>query len=112
MRGETRRCLRASCRRILRAPASVAWGYGPRCWSRVEKAALVLERSGSAPAGKAATLLREATPVPTPLPGVYQIPSRSEEGRLWTADRYGCNCPAGRVSALCYHRVAVEILVA
>ncbi len=66
-------CLR--CGRGLRAPSSVARGYGSSCWKVVGRAACSLLESSNKAAHKAAALLLDGGVRRTRMAGVYLVPS-------------------------------------
>jgi hypothetical protein len=100
-------CIR--CGRALGGPGP----YGERCWHRLVGPVAALEATGNAAAAKAAQLLRDGA--------LARL--RGHRGRVWrTVSLSGiavyltapeaCNCAAGLYGKLCYHRVAVTIMLA
>lgn len=101
------RCTR--CSRKLSADAP----YGARCWARLRGPVAALEASGNPAAAKAAQLLRDGA----------MDRLRGHSGRVWrTVSTKGiaiyltapeaCNCAAGLYGKLCYHSVAVSVMLA
>jgi hypothetical protein len=99
------------CRRCGRALSTDA-PYGPRCRARLAGPLAALERSGNPAAAKAAELLRLGAYVRLQGHGgrVFRTASLSHIGTYLTA-REACTCAAGLYSKLCYHRVAITVLL-
>lgn len=105
--GHEARCL--SCGRPLRNARSVARGRGPRCWSKVLKAAVesIADEYSPKQVGKASELLELGAVVPVRGRRVFRVISSDGHSSYLTAAQ-ACNCPAGLRGRHCYHRVAVH----
>ena len=105
------RCLR--CRRVLRAPASVAAGYGRGCRARIRATAVraAVTLAGyytAAQVAQAAELIADAAVIPTRLATVFRTVA-TDGTAVYLTSAAGCTCPARKQ---CYHRAAVTILAA
>jgi hypothetical protein len=100
------------CGRPLTAPGPRR-PYGPVCWARLSGPVAALEASGNPAAARAALLLRTGSLAPVRGHGgrVYRTLSTRGIAVYLTAPE-ACNCAAGLYGKLCYHRVAVTVLLA
>jgi hypothetical protein len=100
------------CRGLLTTPASVARGYGARCWTlhRRETAA---RTAGYKPAAiaKAKELIADGGIVAIRGRRVFRAVSSDGTAAYLTA-KEACSCPAGIKSRACYHRAAVTLIAA
>lgn len=108
----TAKCI---CGRTLRAAKSVARGYGPRCFAKIQQAAKVAPFK-PAQIAKAEELIADG--------GIIAIRGRrafravSTDGtRTYLTAPQGCTCAAGLKSEradqrVCFHRIAASILAA
>lgn len=104
-------CLR--CGRALRRPTTD--GYGPKCRTRIRKAAAAAKAAILAPfkpaqAAKAVELIEQGGVIP--LRGRRVFLSMSSDGltAYRTAVTGQCNCPAGLKAVRCYHVAAARIV--
>jgi hypothetical protein len=109
---QTANCTR--CRGLLTAPASVARGYGARCWTlhRRERAALVLSRpfkNAEAARTKALDLIAEGALVRTRHEGQYLAVASDGIGTYLvdTIER-SCTCKASQRHGRCTHLLAAD----
>jgi hypothetical protein len=103
------------CGRTLRAAKSVARGYGPRCFAKIQQATKTAPFK-PAQVAKAEELIADG--------GIIAIRGRrafravSTDGtRTYLTAPQACTCPAGLKSQraaerVCFHRVAATILAA
>lgn len=105
---EQRRCLR--CGRRLRSTASITAGYGTGCQAKIRAAAKHADLSAWTPAQAedARELIEDGGVVPTAKPGVFRTVA-SKGDAVYLTSRTWCGCPAKKQ---CYHRAAVEIVLA
>lgn len=107
-----------ACGRRIWAKASVARGYGGRCWWRVRAAARALEASRLPVAVKAAEVLTDGAAYPSRThPGTVWLVAGSAGYNAYRTARESCSCEAGRRYPVplggrgtCAHRVAVAVL--
>ncbi|GHH57914.1 DUF6011 domain-containing protein [Lentzea cavernae] len=104
----TTKCI---CGRTLRAAKSVARGYGPRCFAKIQKAAKVAPFKPAA-IEKAQELIADGGILPIRGRRVFRVVS-SDGAATYLAAPQACNCAAGLKSKhACYHRVAATLLAA
>jgi hypothetical protein len=87
--------------------------YGPNCWSRLRGPVAALQASRNPAAARAASLLLAGAYARLPGHGgrVFRTASMSNIGTYLTAPE-ACTCTAGLYDKLCYHRVAITVLLA
>jgi hypothetical protein len=112
---ETRKCL-GGCGRTLHSPATVARGYGSRCWAKIRKAAKQADLSAWTPAQieDARQAIEDAAVIPSNREGVFHVVS-SDGSEVHLVHRDGCNCTAGLKTHQprpCWHRCAIAIVLA
>lgn len=104
----TAKCI---CGRTLRAAKSVARGYGPRCFAKIQQAAKVAPFK-PAQVAKAQELIADGGILPVRGRRVFRVVS-SNGSATYLAAPQACNCAAGlKAKHTCYHRVAAAILAA
>jgi hypothetical protein len=108
------RCL--SCGRKITSAESVAARRGSGCRAKIRKAAKQADLSAWTPGqvDDARELIEDGGIVPAGRPDVFWTVS-SDGSEVHLTHRDGCNCPAGlktRQGRPCYHRCAVEIVLA
>jgi hypothetical protein len=105
----TTKCI---CGRTLRAAKSVARGYGPRCYAKIQKAAKVVDLAAykAAQIAKAAELIELRAIVRT-APATFAAVS-SDGSQTYTVNpaAQSCTCKAGERGIRCYHVAAAQIL--
>jgi hypothetical protein len=105
---EPARCLR--CRRPIRSAEALATGYGAGCRAKIRRAAKSAGLSAwtDRQAEDARELIDDGGVVPTAKPGVFRTVSTRGDAVYLTSASW-CACPAKKE---CYHRAAVEIVLA
>jgi len=102
----------ASCKRPLRAAASIAALRGRRCRAKVRaEARAAAGHNKPEQVAKAVQLIEDGGLVPTNRPGIYRAVSSNGEVTYLVAAQ-ACSCRAGVHDRLCYHRIGVAILEA
>lgn len=101
------------CGRKLRSAKSLATGYGPICRLRI--AIAIPAGTTQAQLEKALTLIDDdgviITNVGRRKNAVFRTVASNGVDKYLTATN-ACSCPAGRAERLCYHRVAVALVLA
>lgn len=111
MTNSTRQCTR--CGRTLHSADSIARGYGRTCQRKIREAAALVTCKPAALA-KAQELIADGgiIPVKTKRIRVFAVISSNGTSHYLTAPQ-ACNCAAGlRGHAVCYHRVAAQLIAA
>ena len=105
----TAKCI---CGRTLRAAKSVARGYGPRCWAKIQEAAKVVDLAAykANQIAKAAELIELRAIIRT-APATFAAVSSDGTATYETnAAAQSCTCKAGQRGIRCYHLAAAQIL--
>lgn len=104
----TAKCI---CGRTLRAAKSVARGYGPRCFAKIQQAAKVAPFK-PAQVAKAEELIADGGIIAIRGRRVFRVVSTKGDATYLAAPQ-ACNCAAGlKAKTVCYHRVAAAIVAA
>lgn len=98
---ETTRCIR--CRRALRN--ATPDGYGPTCRRRIHKAAREMAEVTPHQVESAREALRDGAVIP--LRGRVFLVVSTDGAQTYRTAVQACNCPAGLVGRMCWHRAAV-----
>ncbi|MCC3652712.1 DUF6011 domain-containing protein [Streptomyces sp. S07_1.15] len=109
---QTANCLR--CGRALRAPRSIANGYGRTCKAKVREAARaeVIAAHKPAQVAKALELIELGGIVAVRGRRVFRTVS-SDGTRTYLSAPQACNCAAGlKAKHVCFHRIAAQIVAA
>jgi hypothetical protein len=107
------RCLR--CGRTLRAPGSVAAGFGRTCKARIRAAALTEAAEGftAVQVDKARELIEQQAIIPSSRPGLFAaVSSEGTTVYLVDARERSCTCKAAANGRQCYHVASALILEA
>ena len=101
------------CGRKLRSAKSREVGYGPVCRLALKRA--LPKGTSQAQLEKALGLIEDGGMVVTAVGrrknAVFRVVSSNGDDLYLTAPM-ACTCPAGRAERLCYHRVAVALVLA
>lgn len=106
-------CLR--CGRELRSERARRAGYGPECWTAIMAASREADLSAWSPGqvDAALELIRDGGILLIRDPRSVAFRSAASDGvAFYLTVTAACSCPAGQREILCYHRAAVEILLA
>ncbi|MDT3438322.1 DUF6011 domain-containing protein [Pseudofrankia sp. BMG5.37] len=104
------RCL-GGCGRVLRSAASIARGYGRRCWERAHRRAETLAGSFSDDQVEAAVeAIEDGAVIPAAEAHVWLVVSSRGDEVYRVENAAVCDCEAGQAGRQCWHLGAVALV--
>lgn len=101
------------CHRLLTDPKSVARRLGPVCAKKhaaAQRASVVIASHKPATVDKAIEAIGDSAVLPVAA-GLFLV-TASDGSKAYETTSTSCTCTAGVYGRLCYHRVAVELVLA